>query len=292
MQVRVGRGQKRVLSCIFCGSGGLTGEHVFPRWARAYFDQFPRKRASISVGLVYPDRTNSAEWLLKGALRDWKVRCVCGRLRTDCNTGWMKDIEDATKPILLPMIQGLSQRRLSPEDLNVIATWAVLKVMVTDRMDDGAWAVHHTQRRYMYQHHRPPERSWAVWLGRYQRQNWQGEWISRPFFALPEGAPREKLGRPVSHSNSNSVTQVIGEVFIHVLHTVNQRLIKDWRFSAPQHSMLSGPFFKIWPPVTTSILWPPRSLSDGDADFISQALSRLLNRNTAEILSRPVSESP
>jgi len=293
MLLRLGRSNRRVLSCIFCGKTNLTREHIFPRWAWPYFDQLPRTRAGISVALNYPDRVDIGyEGLLKGAVRDWEVRCVCGGLSTDCNSGWMKDIEDAARPILLPMIQGANYKeRLFPEDLNIIATWAALKVIIADRVEGGAWAVHHAQRRFMFTHHQPPLRNWSIWLGRYERRDWKGEWISRPFATVPLTRP-ERAGHPVSHNNGNSVTQVIGQVLIHVIHSINQRLIKDWRFSVPQGRTLSAPLFRIWPPVKTSISWPPAPLSDADADFISVALSNFLNRNTAEFLSRTSAQRP
>jgi hypothetical protein len=278
MQLKFKRTGKRANCCIFCKRRNLTEEHIFPKWTRHYFDKFPRKRAGSSFGVEYPDHTDAVVRLLPGPLRDWTVKSVCGGPRSTCNAGWMKDIEDKAKPIMLPLFDG-EPTRLSPVDLETIATWAALKVMVADSVDGGAWAVHHKQREYMYAHKRPPLRSWTVWLGRFERKEWRGEWVSRPFNLLPRGAAHDKkLGRLVRHYNCNSVTQVIGQVLIHVIHAVDQRLIVDWRFSTPQKPTLSAPFFKIWPPSNTSIVWPPRALSDQDADHVSRALSTFLNK--------------
>lgn len=273
---------RKATRCIFCDSPELTREHMFPKWTREYFKHIAPLRAEVSFGRIFPDKTETTEWRLPGPLRHWEVKNVCGGTHLHCNSGWMKAIEDRTKPILLPLILGeTTSRRLAPVELEAIATWAVLKAMVADRAEGSSWAIHYKQLGYMFRHRKPPKRSWAVWLGRYQRNIWRGEWISRPFRLLPRGTNDEKLGRPVSHFNSGSITQVIGEVLIHVLHAPDQRLIRDWRFSAPQGGPLSAPFFKIWPPSGHSIVWPSRLLLDGDADHIAIALSRFLNRRKA-----------
>jgi len=211
------------------------------------------------------------------------VKNVCGGKRTECNSGWMKDIEDITKPILLPLIMGEPERRLSLVDLQTIAAWAALKTMVADRAEGSSWAVHYKQLEYMRRHQKAPKRGWAVWIGRFQRNVWQGEWISRPFRLLPRGnlqwtVDDKKLGRVTSHFNGNSVTQVIGEVLINVVHSPDPLLYRDWRFATPENGPLSAPFFKIWPPTDASIVWPKRALQDEDADIIAIALSEFLNR--------------
>lgn len=285
MLIRFDGSGSTAMRCIFCGEPNLTREHIFSGWMRDYFKHIPRRRAFASFGRVYPDRTNSVEWTLPGPLRDWEVKNVCGGLRDRCNTGWMKDIDDTVRPILLPLIKGeAGTPRLVPHQLEAIATWAVLKAMVVDRAPGSSWAVHHMHRRYMFKHRRAPLRSWAVWIGRYQRNIWGGEWVSRPFHLLPRSTRHSRrLGQPVSTYNSNSITQVIGEVLIHVVHAPDQHLIKTWRYTTPEGDPLSAPFFKIWPPADASVVWPSVFLTDRDADLIAVALSKFLNERIAKM---------
>lgn len=274
---------RKATRCIFCGCPKLTREHMFPRWTREFFKHLPPLRAHASFGRVYPDRIEETEWRLPGPLHHWEVKNVCGGTENHCNSGWMRGIENRTKPILLPLIMGEANPRLSPADLETIATWAVLKTMVADRAEGSSWAVHYKQLEYMRRHRKAPKKNWAVWIGRFQRNIWQGEWISRPFRLLPRGNLRwvvddRRLGKPTSHFNSNSVTQVIGEVLISVVHSPDPLLYRDWRFSISEDTPLSAPFFKIWPPSKTSIVWPSRALRDQDADAVAVALSAFLNK--------------
>ena len=48
-----------------------------------------------------------------------------------CNTGWMSELEDATAPILIPMINGRTTV-LSMEEQRQIAAWAQLKCLSID----------------------------------------------------------------------------------------------------------------------------------------------------------------
>ena len=100
-----------ITRCIFCGDAPpekLTGEHVFPRWSHQYLPEETQKNYDSLRGISNPHGSKHYEIKRPGDIRHWTVKCVCG---SRCNNGWMRrDIEDAAKPILIPLITGDSCR--------------------------------------------------------------------------------------------------------------------------------------------------------------------------------------
>jgi hypothetical protein len=56
-----------------------------------------------------------------------KIRVVC----QSCNNGWMSRLENATKPILLKLVQG-EPTVLDREQQTLLAQWIALKVKITE----------------------------------------------------------------------------------------------------------------------------------------------------------------
>src|SRR5207249_4087328 len=101
--------------CIFCGKGGpFSREHVLPNW---------------TAELIGLRRVEVRRRVLDGPPTTWQkvgsfghtVTSVCVR----CNTGWMSDLEDDTKPILSPLIYPREKRdvRLTPDEQIILAAW-------------------------------------------------------------------------------------------------------------------------------------------------------------------------
>jgi hypothetical protein len=258
-------------NCIFCGSPNLTWEHVFPRWTHKYMPPRQKGRVEAFNGVSYPERSDTSTFRLPGQLRDWQVRCVCGGPHTSCNNGWMRQIEDAARPIMVPLILG-QETRITPDQQQVIATWAVLKAIVGEYGHAQHAATHHMQRKYLMHHSIPPTHGWAVWIGSFERDKWIAEWVVRPFLLLSERVAARRNGPEATYYNAHTTTQTLGKLLIHVMHAPMPSLIEDWRFSFPT----GASFFRIWPAVDFSLKWPGSALGDRDADFVVGALPRFL----------------
>jgi hypothetical protein len=233
-------------------------------------------RAKSVLGLKHLHGSEERVVKLPGQMRDWKVWCVCGGTHTSCNGGWMKRIEDAAKPIMTPLIQG-KETRLQPHEQRIVATWAILKAMVSEydtlRKDMPA-IVHHAQRKYLMRHSLPPKRGWGVWIGDFERKDWIPEWVSRPLLLLPENVAARRSSRKATYFNSNSITQVVGKLLIVVIHSPMPDLVPRWRFITPE----GGTLFRIWPSNDISIKWPGKALSDRDADTVADALGAFVHQ--------------
>jgi hypothetical protein len=249
--------------CIFCGGRPTTREHVFSRWTHKYMA--PRKggRERILIEDHLVNSSNKRVAKLRGELRDWKIQCVCSPV---CNNGWMKKIEDDIISLLKALILG-SERRVLPSEQKRIATWAILKAIVSEYDDKYKGHIHYKQRLYIKTHGLAPLHGWAVWIGCYERNKWLVEWASRPMLIVPKSVAVRKLDYTAGHFNSNATTQIIGKFFVHVIHFPMPTIINRWRFSFPH----KGALCRIWPPTDTSIKWPPPALDDEAAERISDA---------------------
>jgi hypothetical protein len=117
--------------CIFCGSTEkLTYEDTWPEWTRPSTRTLPGKKARQSLYTydVLTERPN-----IVGKMPRLRRRIVCRA----CNNGWMSRLENATKPLLEPLIFGRSHE-LSSRDRMVLATWAVKTAVTLNEVSPGS----------------------------------------------------------------------------------------------------------------------------------------------------------
>lgn len=222
-------------------------------------------------GVLYVDRQDTETVKLPGATRDWQVRCVCGGTHLTCNGGWMKRIEDAAKPAMAPLLKG-EETRLSPAQQGAIATWAALKCIVAECAYDGRPITHYAQRKRLMRLRVPPTRGWAVWIGHFERRRWTPEFVQWPFQVSGQEEARRRRHQTPTYYNSNSLTQVVGNLFVHVMHCPSRVFVERWRFALPD----DGTLYRIWPPSGHSIKWPGRTLTDHDAAVAANAVRDFL----------------
>jgi hypothetical protein len=104
-------------SCIFCGAAEVSKEHAWPDWLGRLFSG-----VSVEVQRTGPDLKS-----FRGRPFDLTVTVVC----PSCNNGWMSDLENATKDLLLGLIAG-SPARLGIEQQVALARWAIKTSMVME----------------------------------------------------------------------------------------------------------------------------------------------------------------
>ena len=139
--------------------------------------------------------------------------------------------------------------------------------MVSEYDPKSPVTVHHTHRKFMYRHKLPPTRGWAIWIGSFERGSWAAEWICRPIPMVYKKMTPELANVQATFQNACANTQIIGKLFIHIIHTPVKFPIERWRFLVPHR----GTLLRIWPPANTPIRWPCGALDDADADRIVEA---------------------
>jgi hypothetical protein len=151
----------------------------------------PRQKGKVRSlrGMRYVAKDDFKIVKMPGALRDWKIKCVCGGTHKTCNNGWMRErIENTARPILTALIKGEAVR-LSPYHQERISAWAVLKAMVSEFDIGSNVSTDQIQRDELMRTHLPPEDGWAVWIANFERGNWLPEWVSIPLCLIPNPPP-------------------------------------------------------------------------------------------------------
>lgn len=107
-------------SCIFCNGplgANRAKEHVVPDWLLQHLhikeDEIFQAVATSSNSEIVEGRTIDMDSLVEGRVCD------------DCNNGWMSDLENEAKPLLMPLIDGKrTVFNLTDQERLVISRWA------------------------------------------------------------------------------------------------------------------------------------------------------------------------
>jgi len=112
------------MSCVFCERDGkLTREHVWPQWVRPSLDH-PDGAGTATRTIIRPGGTEERSYKARPA--NVVVRSVC----EECNGGWMSELEQRAKSVLLPMVEDRGPVTLGATDAETVATWAIKTALV------------------------------------------------------------------------------------------------------------------------------------------------------------------
>jgi len=190
--------------CIFCGSGGLSKEHIWASWLHeltgktedSHFLRRDRLQPRTGIQLI-EDRK------FQGSLTSRKRRCVC---REHCNGGWMSGIESRAKAAMAPAILGQSIS-LSSEDQRAIAAWLTLKTIIEDRSNIEESSVPDSDVAQFYRS-KSPLPTWRLFVGSYEGRAWNPNrlFYAYCFMDFPHGRERYQ-----------ATTWVAGRLFLHAI---------------------------------------------------------------------------
>ena len=163
--------------CIFCGSTGgdgncISGEHIWSSWSHQYV-QFPGDFDKRYI------QNNDRLGFVRGASEQSRprsplgtqIRVVCKK----CNNGWMKTIEDKTRPFLKEIIAG-NCSVLSESEQIWLRKWLFLKAIISESL----WNSHAMSNRLLtkrfarsfYLTQEVPEEV-RIWASSHQGVHWQ-----------------------------------------------------------------------------------------------------------------------
>ena len=247
--------------CIFCNGSGLTKQHVWPDWFKnvlprdgnehtqfltRFFNDYPNNTVIIQPDLIKR----------QGHTGTRKIRNVCVK----CNTGWMSNLEEKAKPILISLIFG-EQFTLDFDSQLIIASWAVMTSIMGEFTDIKTAAIPHAHRKIFMETNRPPV-GWKIWVGRYRGEQWKQRYRHHGFALLP----RNQVGKVKPEMNTQSSTFVMGELLIYATSST----ILDINIEGD----ISRKLIPIWPLKETNINFILNGVLDGiltddDANRIS-----------------------
>ena len=256
--------------CIFCGGGGLSREHVWPQWSAPYIPKRPNPSHKTSVFTSSPADPDSYQLKktrqYQGDLRNMMIRVVC----EGCNNGWMSELEDRSKKLLLPLILG-EAGVFSKDGQKTIATWIAMKVMVAEFSNPIDVSSSFEDRAKLKKLLSPPDNGWRIWILPNDGGNWTTGYL-RSSLTMATRSDGE-IPRPPNGSyskNTQSVTLGIGQVVFYVLATS----VPGTYFQLPADMI--NHMRQIWP-FEGNFLWPTGSRF---SDTVVDQLSLWLDRST------------
>lgn len=247
--------------CIFCDFvGKLTHEHIRPDWLKGYL---PKTKVNYEAGNVIVNRHGMpdkvASKTVGGDPLSRRVKCVC----EECNTGWMKDLQDAAKPIVVPMLTG-ERVVLNRRDQRTLASWISMSVMCSERGKDQMPAISQDDRDILFEYRLPPKANWRIWLGHYRPDRSPTQWDHRALLISKAKEVDQAAFAASPTYNTQSTTYSVGELFIHAVSS-------DWPTCVRKYKIFPrGLLVELWPPNGTPVIWPPdHILTDDEAHQIA-----------------------
>jgi hypothetical protein len=256
--------------CIFCGSDDkLTSEHIYGEWLKAYVPRTHNKHEFQHIKSGSPGIHEFADKKIKaGDPVNSQVRVVCG----SCNSGWMSGLQNRAIPFLTPLVRReFSELNIAAQ--TAIAAWAAMATMTSEFLarEPQTIVIPQHERTWLKQNLTPPT-NWRIWIGRYNRETWGGQWVRSTLHIGSKKDIEKWLTDDLRAPNVQTTTFVVGELYISVLSGPFQPLIDiwDWRTARRARARL----VQIWPIKYLAIFWPPPSIPDADAESFATAFER------------------
>jgi hypothetical protein len=247
--------------CVFCGREGLTREHVWPNWINTILPE----GVELEVSKTQTDPKSEVTKPLGSSWRSVSFDLTVRRVCRDCNGGWMSRLEEAAKPLLVPLILGGSAL-LGAEDRQLLATWALLRVIMAEYIDPTQISAPEAHRRWVFKERKPPRHGVYIWMAGYE-----GEDSAGFYRHVPLASHLASNYRP-EQVNSYGVTFGIYKLVFQVFGaTTAPRTGGDLR----QGGDLAEKTVRLWPPVRGVFQVPPeRRLSKVDLDYFANVFVR------------------
>lgn len=244
--------------CIFCRKeGSLSKEHLWPDWlSKMYLRKGDEKHTFGSQTYLNKKIVRDGVYERPGHLFSLKNRVVCQA----CNNGWMSEVENDTKPIILRMINGEKHKITNPE-LDLLSFWIAMK-MVTAEFAEKKEALDVTpltERQAMMNDRKIPS-FFNLFIGVHSTGH-NSAWYrySWTIAFSPKGPVPPLEGRK---RNAQSIVFILGPIFIYGLH------VRLFGF-VPEKYFQFGKMKKIYPSNSHFLRWPQKPLKRVDTNAVT-----------------------
>ncbi len=262
------------MNCAFCGPTGApeSGEDLFPLWlSRLYQRDF-----RFTNFRIHSETRLGRKWQGPASQRiNLKVPAVC----RPCNTEWMSQIENLTKPVLTPLIkQPAVARTLTNEQVTALILWMTVKAIVVDHHDvltnNGKPFFSPQQKRRFRDDWIPPNRC-TMWLARLTPVPGFGGNATADYTIWPRV-------KELKHLHAYALTFAALEVAIHALFIKDIARPKPWSLRiVPDNAFRIRPKAAPWSrflvqfyPDVGLVRWaPPPQLGNNGFYALSKRLS-------------------
>jgi hypothetical protein len=188
----------------------------------------------------------------------------------------MSDLQEQTKPILLPLILGETSS-LHRKAQTTLSTWIAMFVMVAEFLDKtGTRVAISPKDRLFLKNNLDAPRSMKIWIGYFEKDNWKGVWSHTTIPISDEDHVPQRSSLGVDFPNTQTTTIVIGKLYIHVLSSEIVSIVRKHNMGRDEKTLM----YRIHPLKKSPLVWPPpMRLTDQYADAIASAFSERARRN-------------
>lgn len=253
--------------CAFCGSAGVTKQHVWPDWLKTVI---PREGTEHSQSLTRVNNAVPDVFIIRpelefhrGPFGARKIRNICAT----CNSGWMSRLETAAKPSLTELIMRRSLTLDSASQLSLSA-WAVMTSIMAEYTDKSSQSIPLEHRRHLMEHGIPPD-GWHIWIGTYEGERWKQGYRHHGYQTAYRNASHQT--RP--EWSTQQSTFVAGALFIHAASTTVPSL------HSASNALMDHRVVQIWPITNSTVVFPTATtLTDDLTDYIADLLHHHITR--------------
>ena len=260
-------------TCIFCeNEGNLSKEHLWPDWlSKMYIRKGDEKHNFGSQTYLDKKMINDGVYQRPGHLFSLKNRVVC----QTCNNGWMSEVENETKPILIRMING-EKHKITCDELNQLSFWIAMKVVTAEfaQKNETLDVTPLNERRAMMEERKIPT-FFNLFLGVHSTGH-NSAWYRHSWtMSLSKKGPNPPLeGR---QRNAQSIAFILGPIFIYVL---NVRL----NGFVPEEYFKFGNMKRLHPSKRHFLRWPQKPLRKVESDIIAFMSHDLIESNNVKFV--------
>jgi hypothetical protein len=244
-----------VAECVLCGNtigrGTHSRQHVFPDWLEQFF--IPQDEAGEPIEYQRKlkrrgEQMRTEEW--RDLPFNMKVKVLC----KPCNNEWCNELENAAKPLLIPMIGG-NKLTLTAVDQTAIATWATLLILMLQLTHrDGERSIADDAYRWFRKWGAPLPNE-QIWIALYDGA---GEWpVSYRHYGM--SIYPAAVSKPPEDLNAHGLVITIGYLAIVGFgHTLGGSLQVS-----PQRGAPTALLRALWPTLGDSVEFPGIGLISG-----------------------------
>ncbi len=252
-------------ACICCdGHGRKSKEHVWPVWMHEHLPLLGDGENVSEVNTFrWKEQTGSKKSTRQGHLTTKKLRVVC----PSCNSGWMSELESASKPILLKLLAGQAVD-LFAEQQDTLARWITMKAIIGEYAENNTHMTPREDRFLLRLEDRIPN-YFAIYIGLHNASS-DSAWLrASQTIALSPKGPSPPLGE--LNRNMQSIAFICGKLFVFVF-AVREEGIEPTEF------LRLKKVHRIYPRQSDIVKWPPAVvLSKLDMGQIAWAVDDMKN---------------
>ena len=209
----------------------------------------------------------------QGSIFSQKPYLAC----VDCNTGWMEKFEGAMGEFAKPIFTSFSEVTLARQQLEIVAGWTALIVVLAEFLDpDRKVVVPASDREFLMNNLKPPD-TWTIVGATVNDAEWAAKYHHRATQIVQFASKDEMRASIRERRNSNTLitTFGMGHLLLQTFVCPCQRFIADFRSIAKGIGLS-----QLWPigPVgpwaipRDVVRFPSKLVLNGtDADYIADA---------------------